>query len=159
MKKQATILALFFVAFPISALKTDRGQELFISSDESVVSETRAKLMGNVRVEQGSLKIEAAKADIKYHSGQIEHLMFTGSPVKMQQKIENQGLLKAVANSIEYFVEEEKIILQGAVRIERTRGEITSERVVYNVATGLIDAGQSGHRVKMVIKPLPKEPK
>jgi lipopolysaccharide export system protein LptA len=150
---------LLTVALPVYALKTDRDKELSVYSETNQASAVETKLSGNVVIQQGTLRIEAASADLRHADGEITYAILKGGPAMMQQEIEGQGLLKAYASNIEYFIEDEKVLLQGAVRIERPRSEITSERIIYNIATGLMDAGESGHRVQMTIKPRLKETK
>jgi lipopolysaccharide export system protein LptA len=147
---------LLIVAMPAWALKTDRDQDMTINSDQGTSDEHRSELTGNVKIDQGSLKIRSAHAVIDMKNGEIERVIFDGAPATLQQEVENQGLMRAEASNIEYLLAEDKVVLSGKVRIERPRGTMNSERVVYHVKTGLLDAGNQAGGVTMTIKPKPK---
>jgi lipopolysaccharide export system protein LptA len=147
---------LLIAAMPAWALKTDRDQDMTINSDQGTSDEHRSELTGNVKIDQGSLKIRSAHAVIDMKDGEIERVIFDGAPATLQQEIENQGLMRAEASNIEYLLAEDKVVLSGKVRIERPRGTMNSERVVYHVKTGLLDAGNQAGGVTMTIKPKPK---
>lgn len=141
---------------PAWALKTDREQDMTINADQSTSNAERTELTGNVKIDQGSLKIRAAHAIVDQRDGDISRVVFDGVPATLQQEIENQGLMRAEASNIEYLLAEDKVVLSGKVRIERPRGTMNSERVVYHVKTGLLDAGNQTGGVTMTIKPKPK---
>jgi lipopolysaccharide export system protein LptA len=147
---------MLLVSIPAWALKTDRQQEMTINSDHGTSDENRAELTGNVRIDQGSLKIRSAHAVIDMKAGEVERVVFDGAPATLQQEVENQGLMQAEASNIEYLLSEDRVVLTGNVRIERPRGTMKSERVVYHVKTGLLDAGNQAGGVTMTIKPKPK---
>jgi lipopolysaccharide export system protein LptA len=146
---------LLIVAMPASALKTDREQEMTVNADQSSSTADRTELTGNVKIDQGSLKIRAGHAIVDQSDGDISRVIFDGAPATLQQEVENQGLMRAEAANIEYLLAEDKVVLSGNVRIERPRGTMKSERVVYHVKTGLLDAGNQAGGVTMTIKPKP----
>jgi len=146
-------LLLLLACAQASALKTDRQQEMGLKSDRSETTSARTELTGNVEIDQGSLKIRAARAVIEQANGDVSRVVFDGAPATLQQEVEDQGLMRAEAANIEYVLSEDKVVLTGDVRIERPRGTMRSERVVYHVDSGLLDAGSEGGRVQMTIKP------
>jgi lipopolysaccharide export system protein LptA len=147
---------LLIVAMPAWALKTDRDQDMTVNADQSTSNADRTELTGNVKIDQGSLKIRAGHAIVDQQDGDISRVIFDGAPATLQQEVENQGLMRAEALNIEYLLAEDKVVLSGKVRIERPRGTMNSERVVYHVKTGLLDAGNQAGGVTMTIKPKPK---
>lgn len=144
------------VSAPAWALKSDREQDMTVNADKSLGQGDRVELIGNVRIDQGSLKIRAARAVIDRKNGEIDRVVFDGSPATLQQQVENQGTMNAAAANIDYLPGEDKVVLTGGVRIEQPRGDMQSERVVYHVATGLIDAGDQSGGVTMTLKPKSK---
>lgn len=144
---------LLMASTPAWALKTDRAQEMTVNAERSESNAERTELHGNVKIDQGSLKIRAAHAVVDQKDGDIARVVFDGSPATLQQEVENQGLLKAEATTIDYLLAEDKVVLSGSVIIERPRGTMRSERVVYHVKTGLLDAGDQAGGVTMTIKP------
>jgi lipopolysaccharide export system protein LptA len=150
---RTVLVMLLLVTAPAWALKTDRAQEMTINADQSRAEGDRVEFTGNVKIDQGSLKIRAAHAVVDQKGGEIERVVFDGSPATLQQEIENQGLMNAAATTIDYLLSEDKVVLSGDVRIQQPRGTMRSERVVYHVKTGLIDAGNQTGGVTMTIKP------
>ena len=156
--RRVSVVALLLLSAPVWALKSDRNQEMTIQSDRTNVVGERAELFGDVQIDQGSLKIRAAHAVIDQKNSEIDRVVFDGTPATLQQDIENQGTLNAQANRIDYVLADDRVIFSGAVQITRPLGDtLRSERLVYHVGTGMLDAGgDQGGRVIMTIKPKPK---
>ncbi len=146
-------LLLLLCSSQAMALKTDRTQDMSIKSDTGSGSEERHELKGNVEIDQGSLRIRADDAVVEIANGEVSRVVFNGKPATLQQEIEDQGLMRAEATNIEYLIDGDKVILSGNVHIVRPRGSMRSERVIYHIDTGLLDAGSEGSRVEMTIKP------
>lgn len=146
-------LLLLLAAAQASALKTDREQEMSVKSDRSTGKPERTELIGAVEIDQGSLKIRADTGIVEQSNGEVSRVVFNGSPATLQQEVEDQGLMRAQAAKIEYLLSEDIVVLTGDVVIERPRGNMRSERIVYHVDSGLLDAGSEGGRVQMTIKP------
>ncbi len=152
-------LLLLAVAMPAAALKSDRDQEILIDADRSAGTIDATELFGHVRIDQGSLKIRSDHAKIELIDGETQRVQFDGEPATLEQALDDhQGLLKAQAKKIDYKVTDKKVVLTGNVVVERPRGTITGARIVYDLDSGYIDAGEVGHRVHLTIKPKPKPP-
>ncbi len=149
---------LLLCSMPVWALKTDREQEMTINSDRGFAEGDHAELTGNVKIDQGSLKIRASHAVIDQKNGEVERVVFDGTPATLQQQIENQGLMNAEAANIDYRLSEDKVVLSGDVRIQRPTGTMRTERVTYFIKTGLLDAGDQAGGVTMTIKPKSANP-
>lgn len=150
---------LLFASVPaLAGQATDRELPMKIAADSSTGNLEAGKLVlaGNVEITQGSLVIRAQSGEILQAEGRIDRANFDGAPVTIRQQIEGQGELNAQAKRLEYQVEQEIVTLVGAVKIDRPRGSMRGERIVYNLATGDIDAGSSGSRVELTIQPKPK---
>jgi lipopolysaccharide export system protein LptA len=154
----ATLLLLSSTS--VWALKSDRQADMEIEADRNTGSMNlgQSQLLGNVRIRQGSLLIEADRADISEKDGEVQVAVLHGAPATLQQMIEDQGQLQARAQRIEYLLVEDRVIFSGKVQIERPRGSLSGERVVYNLKTAEFNAGGDGGRVRMVIKPKTKAP-
>lgn len=155
---EALLLSLVLVAPAAQALKSDREQPMQVGADnaKSNVESGTTLLTGNVKIDQGTLSIRADRAEVEQKDEDIQRVILDGAPVHLEQDIDHQGRLKADANRVEYLLADQKVVLTGNVRIERPRGVMTGERVVYNLDTGEMDAGQQGSRINMTIAPKPK---
>lgn len=104
-------------------------------------------LSGEVRIRQGSLFIQADRAEIHRDGAQVGHVRLEGTPVRLEQALPNRaGSLTAEASTIDYDPERRKMILEGEVRIVEPRGELRGSRVEYDTETGRVraDGGRDG---------------
>ena len=155
---EALLISLFLAAPAALALETDREQTMQIDADHADGSAATGTtlLTGNVRIDQGSLSIRADRAEVEQKDGDIQRVNLSGAPAHLEQDIDQQGRLKADADRIEYLLAEQKVVLSGNVRIERPRGVMTGTRIVYQLDTGEMSAGEAGSRVHMTIAPKAK---
>ena len=154
------LIALSLPAFAVHALESDRNQPMDIEADDSDADLNTGvvKLIGAVRINQGSLKIEADAGEIHRtgEAGDISRVLLEGSPTCLEQQLDNAaGMMRACSSRVEYDVSSDTVVLTGNVRIEEPRGRLTGERVTYDIARGRVQ-GQSGGgdgRVRLVIPP------
>ena len=144
------------------ALKSDRKQPLDVAADrsESNLDGSTTVLIGGVEIRQGSLQANAARAEVTQAEGAVSRVVLTGSPARLSQRLDDgQGQMNGHAQRIDYELTADRITMTGAVRLERPQGVMESEKVVYRVDTGQLDAGGDGGRVKFRIEPKAVEPK
>lgn len=144
------------LAGPAAALESDRQQPMQINSDrfESGMDSSTTVLTGNVRITQGSLVVNAARADVTQEQGVVKRALLTGRPATLKQTLDDGGELNARASTIDYQLAEETVELKGGVVLERPQGTLRSERVTYSVKTGRLAAGEGvGGGVQLVIPP------
>ena len=156
-------LALLLLA-PLAApaLESDRDQPMQIRSDrfESGTKAETTILSGNVRIAQGSLVVNAERAEITQSGGEVTRAVLTGRPARVEQAIDSGGELNASAAKIDYALADERVELSGGVVLERPQGTLRSERVVYSVRTGQLSAGESVQGgVELVIPPRARKAK
>jgi lipopolysaccharide export system protein LptA len=141
-----------------SARSSDRNQPMDVaanSSDCSVDADGPCTFSGNVQINQGSLAISAAHADVRRGGGDIREVKLTGSPVQMKQQMDDGALMNARAARIDYNVQTDTIVLTGDAFVEQPgQSSIQSGRIVYNTRTGQVQSGgEAGGRVKLRLMP------
>jgi len=159
--RRALALLLAALAAPALALEADRQQPMQINSDrfESGMDTNTTVLTGNVRITQGSLVVNAARADVTQEKGEVKRALLTGSPATLRQSMDGGGELNARAATIDYLLAEESVELRGDVVLERPQGTLRSERVTYSVKTGRLAAGEGvSGGVQLVIPPKAAKP-
>ncbi len=149
-------IALLLLSVPAFALKNDRKQPLDVAADrsESSVDGSTTTLTGNVEIQQGSLQASAARADVTQTNGVVSRVVLTGNPARLSQRLDGgQGQMNGLASRIDYELTVDRITLQGGVRLERPQGIMESEKIIYRVDSGQLDAGGDGNRVTFRIEP------
>ena len=152
------LVAVAMVASPLAlARKSDRNKPMDVNAGKQVGSlddATPTVLSGGVTIDQGTLHAEASRAEISTRGGDISRVVFNGSPARLKQQLDDGTSMNAVANKIDYNVNNETVVFTGSVSIKQPRGTLSGERVVYNMASGQVTSGGEGNgRVNMRIMP------
>lgn len=130
-------LMLLLICFPglLPALESDRQQQLLINADatDGTLGDGLAILRGKVEIRQGSLLVQADLAEVEKAEGRVRQVVLTGSPVLLQQEIENEGLVTATALSITYQVATGIVTLTGAADVNHPQYQISGEVLTYDM--------------------------
>lgn len=157
-------LALCLAAGVASAKTSDRNQTMHVSangSDCSLADNAPCLLIGDVRINQGTLEIHADRADMRRKGGEPSQAKLTGSPARMKQQADDGGWMNASAAQIDYDLASDTIVLTGNASVQQPgKGSITGGRIVYNTRTGQVQSGgdAGGGRVNMTFEPKNKAP-
>jgi lipopolysaccharide export system protein LptA len=131
------LLALFLVVCPGSllALETDRQQQLLVNADatDGTLGDGLAILRGNVEIQQGTLLVKADVAEVEKADGKVREVVLSGSPVVLQQEIENEGLVRATAEKITYQVATGIVTLTGGADVNHPQYQISGELLTYDM--------------------------
>lgn len=117
------------------ALESDRRQPLEVNADftDGTLGDGLAVLRGNVLIRQGTLLIRADVAEVEKAEGRVREIRLTGAPVRMEQEIEQEGLVRAQARNIDYKVASGMVTLTGAADVEHPQYHITGETLKYDM--------------------------
>lgn len=146
------------------AKSSDRQQQMKVganSSDCTVTDSGPCVLTGSVRIVQGSLEIDAARADLRQVDGEIRAAKLTGAPVRLKQAMDNGGTMNATAAQVDYDLSQDTVVFTGQAVVQQPgRGSIAGERIVYNMRTGQVQGGGGGNggRVNLIFEPRNKAP-
>lgn len=139
------------------ALESDRQKPLEINADASdgTLGDGRATLRGNVEIRQGTLLVKADQADVEKSEGKVREVLLSGKPVLLQQEIENEGLVKATANSITYQVATGIVTLTGNADVDHPQYQISGELLVYdmNLQHFQGSGGDNNGRIRIQLEP------
>lgn len=151
-------LACALVTTPVAALPDDRDQPIRIEADEALRDEKQGftRYEGNVKMDQGSLHIEADRITVYHDQRQADRIIAEGSPASLQQQPEpDKGLVKAQAGMIEYFKSEDRIRLSQRANIEQEGSIVTGDSIDYYITEQLVradsDKSREDSRVQVVI--------
>ena len=143
-------------AAPVLAKSSDREQPMDIDADRTdalLGDDSVSTLEGNVRIRQGTMAVDAEKAEIHRRAGEIERIVLTGGPAKLSQLSDQNEQMEARARQIVYTPSNEVMVLTGNVEVQQPRGTLRGETIKYDIATGRLDGGGDGQRVSMRILP------
>lgn len=166
------VMMLWFICGLSWALDSDRYQPIDVAADSAILDDKAGKAIyrGGVLLTQGSLKIQADKLTIEADAqGKVEKVIATGDLAQFQQRPnENDKLIEAQANTVEYYVANEKIVLIDNARVVQNDNLFEGNIIEYDIrdqklqAHGKTLAAEGGDeqqpgRVKMVLQPQTEE--
>ncbi len=141
----------------VMAKSSDRDQAMDLESDtqDCNLTDANSKCLfdGNVTIRQGTLDIRAAHAEIVRSNGDVQQVILTGKQATMRQEMDDGTLMNARADRIVYEPKKELLTLTGNYQVESPRGSNSGQRMVYNMASGQMQSGGDGSRVRTVIQP------
>ncbi len=179
LNKNLLILSLLFTVFSIptaSALESDASKDITIQSDSAQFDRKArtAVYIGNVTLEQGTLKITADQMTLYSNEEQkLTQAIALGQPAHFQQQMDDdKGLTKAQGKSITYLTLDKNITLLNDATLEQEGNIFTGETIIYNMLNEIVsakggtqteltpnsDSEAKPSRVKMIIQPASTEP-
>jgi len=126
---------LLCLSLPLMALESDRQKSLEVSanSTDGTLGDGVTTLKGNVDIRQGTLRITADEAEVKKIDGRVGSVTFRGQPAFLEQEIEEQGLVQATANVIDYQVASGIVTLTGNADVKHPQYQISGELLTYDL--------------------------
>ena len=179
LNKNLLILSLLFTISSIptaSALESDASKDITIQSDSAQFDRKArtAVYIGNVTLEQGTLKITADQMTLYSNEEQkLTQAIALGQPAHFQQQMDDdKGLTKAQGKSITYLTLDKNITLFNDATLEQEGNIFTGETIIYNMLNEIVsakggtqteltpnsDSEAKPSRVKMIIQPASTEP-
>lgn len=144
------------LAVPAFAKSSDRDQPMDIDAnhvDGLLDDNSVSVFQGNVRIRQGSLEVDADRAEVHRKAGDIDRIVLTGGPVRLRQVSDQGEPMDASARQVVYTLASDVMVLTGDVDIRQPRGNLRGEMVKYDLGTGRLDGGGDGKRVSLRILP------
>ena len=138
------------------ALDTDRDQPMHVEADRATMDEGKGVgiYRGDVRIRQGSMRLEADTVTLYLENGRIVRAVAVGEPARYRQRPEGREQdIHAEARRMEYTLEPERIVLTGDAIVRQSGDTFRSERIVYDIVRDTVDAGTDEDRVRIVIQP------
>jgi len=150
-------MILLVLPAPLPALQTDRQQPLEVNADstDGTLGDGMATLKGNVEIRQGSLLIQSDIAQVEKVDGRVRSIELIGTPVHLQQEIEEEGLVSAEALKIDYVVATGIVTLTGAADVVHPKYHISGEVLEYDMNTQHFkgSGGDNNGRIRIRLDP------
>jgi len=152
------ILALL-LGTSVFAKTGDESQPIDVSADRSEYDDKAGiqRLIGNVEIVQGSMKIRADEIAIHLKDNRLAKIEGNGSPIRFEQLNDLNETIVGEANSIDYNAADGTLILAGEARLQQPRQELNSSRIVFNSRAQTVKA-EGGNQGRVSIRIQPPEP-
>ncbi|MEM1412676.1 MAG: lipopolysaccharide transport periplasmic protein LptA [Pseudomonadota bacterium] len=130
-----TLLFALVLSPAAPALESDRQQPLEVSADDGdgYFGDGISVLEGRVEIRQGTLHIRANRAEVEKTDGKVRTIRLLGAPARLEQEIEEQGLVQAEAERITYEVGAGLVRLTGAADVNHPQYRISGESLTYDL--------------------------
>jgi lipopolysaccharide export system protein LptA len=144
---------------PAWALRSDRNQPIDIKADRVEVDQKQevSHYIGHVRLEQGSLKIDADEIVVYMAQGNLVKIVITGKPARFEQQPENQQeIVNSQAENMEYYASEERLLLKHNAEVNQGANHFRGDFIEYDTLTSTVKANKdenSQSRVHAIIQP------
>lgn len=127
-------------------LPEDAEQPLSIDADSGTYDDDpngTLELSGNVRLRQGTLRMEAARVRATKRDGKLYRVVAMGgkdAPVRFQQQINpGEPLARAHAQTVDYSIAEERIKLTGDAFLSTGETEYAGGTIVWDMKENAVD--------------------
>jgi len=148
------------------AIDSDSEQPIQIQADAAIVDETKGNstYRGNVIITQGTLRVTADEVEIfTADSDVIQIIAKSDKNTKDLAKYSQQTnamkeMVEAEAKKITYLVQEKRLHLAGAARLQQVQDVFSGELLYYDMGQGIVSLNSTGatDRVNMTITPKKK---
>ena len=149
------------IALPASlafALPDDRAKPIEIFSDghSQDIARGITSYIGNARIMQGSLTIEAGRIDIYFEDGTAVRVLAIGPPAKFSDTPTTEvGEIYAQGNRVDYDVLKNTIVVTGEALFSNKGSEVAAGRIEFDLERGAANASGG---VRHVIQPPATKP-
>lgn len=146
-------------------LDADRDQPITIEADKASLNDKTGFSVyeGNVKLQQGTLIFTGNRMTVQLTDKQLDVIVLTGNLATAVQRPEGKDTDQhAEASRIEYYANDERVVLLDKARVWETGDEeFRSDRIVINLKTDTVDAGGGGDsgRVLITLQPKAKDDK
>lgn len=159
----AILFALLLIPCGAQALPGDEQKPIEIEADRAELDDATgtATYSGSVRLDQGSLKVRAARLIIETDAQQVQRITAEGDREKdllaRYEQTPEPGAepVRAQAQTIIYYTDAGRIELLGAAQLEQAEDRFEGDVISYDLTTRKVaaSAGADGAPVRMVIEP------
>lgn len=122
------------------AERADHNKPINMEADRVTIDDTNqtSTFEGNVKLQQGTLLIEAAKVFLIQDKKGYSQVTATGQPAHVRQKRDSLNeYVDGFGERIEYDSYAETANIYGQARIKRNGDDVRGEHVIYNTKTGI----------------------
>jgi lipopolysaccharide export system protein LptA len=145
------------------ALSSDREKPMNVKADRVEINDRKGVSVyrGNVVIKQGTMRIEANKVTVIHtRAHKVKKLIASGKPTRFKQLPDNKTqYVHASANRMEYFAENDLLVMTDRARFKQGGNVFRSNKILYNVKADQVKAGvqHGGGPVNIILEPRKKK--
>lgn len=155
-----TGLLCLFMTYPCFSEETIR-ESVYIRADEMHfdLRSSSSIYKGNVTIRRGDIELRGEHVEIQQTDKIISKIVASGNPARFTQTGKNGNSMKAESRHIQYFADEERLVMTEGARLVQNEQIIESNHISYDTAKQALIAGKqsdesgSPQRVKMTLTP------
>lgn len=159
--RRAALLCALLVPPAVFGLTSDRQQPIHIEADSVTLNDAAgtAVYRGNVHFTQGTTHLEAEEVTVySADREKVDKVIADGDPATFRQRPDNQPEdVRGQARHIEYYADNERVILVRDAHLWQGKNEFSGSRIEYNIAAETVKAQSDDEqgRVQVIIQPRP----
>ncbi len=140
-------------------LATATPAPLVIEADRVVINDKTGVSVykGNVQVTRGSLHLSCDDLTVHNSNGEVQQSECNGHPAKFHRDREgNKKEVHGYANRVEYYLQDEHVVLLGEAHLEQDRDTFSGQHIIYYLKRDVVNADAAGRddsRVRITIHP------
>lgn len=133
---------LFLAIITSSSSYAAKQQILDIKANYLLLNEKKgiSKYKGNVLLSKQSLIIKADTVTLYYKNKKLTKALITGSPADVQHQPDNEEKVHSQAKKMEFFVNEDRLILKGNAFVDQGNQHFSGEYIEYDTHQRIITA-------------------
>lgn len=143
----------------VSAPATHAAEALELEADSADYNKQTgvAVYRGNVKISRGDIKLEGDVVEVHTVDNEVTKLIATANsnPSRLMRG-EQQQMIKAEAQRIEYKVPQGIVDFSGRVKIKEADRLLTGDHAIYHVGEKTVTMKKKKNRVKLTIEPKKK---
>ena len=161
-EKSIKVIPLFLVLLFCSntfALDTDKSSPILIEANQVNMAEKTgvSTYTGDVKLEQGSIKIQADSIVVYTNNKKLKRIIATGRPAHFSQQPDQKSQrVKASANHVEYVSASGMLLLLDNAKMQQGANSFSGNKIEYDTVNDILSAKSSSknkQRVKAIIQP------
>ena len=133
-----TLITALFLTGNVHALESDRDQPATIDADSVEIDFSSGKRIydGNVKLRQGTIKLDADRLEVYFKDDQLEKAIAQGNPAKFRQRPDGKTT-DTVGQAVYIHIDEINniITLTNKAQVNQGTFAVNGKTIVYNMAT------------------------
>lgn len=151
-----TATALYLAATTAHARSSDAQQPIEVEADSTEFDNQaqRHTLIGDVKIRQGTLSVNAERIVLQLQDGRLVEINAQGTPLRFSIEDDTGATVTAQADQLLYKPGDSILSLLGSAKLQSDGRELSGERIDYDVARANVQAlSGKDNRVRVVIDP------